>query len=431
MPHEADEFNDWPNDGAQVVEQDNWRASSFAKSGVTITNAIAGYQAGQWGSDFYVVERLVAEAAVTVLFGPSGCGKTHLAVDLAVRVAADMRFLGENVGGGSVIYVAAEDFRGVRRRLTARALAAGVTELPIAVVSEIDLLKSGEARRFATWVTSFANSEEGREPSMIIFDTLTCAMSGNQDNGADAAALMQALHEIARKTGAGVLVLHHSGLNDTHRPRGSSVISDRADLLVRLRSNGTIGTGGTIEAKVVKARNDTANSVVTMTSEMKAVGPQADDGFVEQLRAVVLTGERIVGPQISDDHPVEPETRKSDRRIDRVRDLIAEMQAATFEELLTAADTAGIFGSIKPDSRRRTLLRYIDDLTEQKLIWRDGDRLGSMSGHVSGHCPDMSGEAVRTSDTDTPLPEREGVRSVVRRLDFDRPAGSQKAKSKG
>lgn len=338
---------------------DDWRTSSFAKNGSTLAATIEDLELGALSTDADRVSCLIQESSVAVAFGPSGCGKSFLAVELAVRVAGGLEFLSKKIDRSPVIYVAAEDYQGIRRRLAARALAAGIADAHIAVASALDLLKAGEARRFAKWVQDYAFEYATDAPPLVIFDTLTTVCSGNQDASADMAPLFSSFHEIKDRLGASILVTHHSGLNDTHRPRGSSVIGDRADVLIRLRSRGAIGDCGEIETVVTKNRNGPAGASITFMTSARTVERGV---FPSLLTAVVLSGETLAAEAT---RVVAQQTSRPTKLVDAVFAVIDRAAAAgpvSMDDLAATIEAEGLFANAKPENRARMLSKYIDKL---------------------------------------------------------------------
>ena len=82
-------------------------------------------------------------------------------------------------------------------------------------------------------------------PDFVVLDALYCFMPGLDENAAgDMGLVMGHLREVARETGAAVLLLHHANKNDlaslANRVRGSSALSAAIDvgLMVAIAGNG-------------------------------------------------------------------------------------------------------------------------------------------------------------------------------------------------
>ncbi len=67
----------------------------------------------------YIIKGLIAAGDLVLLTGQPGAGKSVIAPYLAYAVAQDRMVFGRRVRGGAVVYIAAEDAGGMKRRVTA------------------------------------------------------------------------------------------------------------------------------------------------------------------------------------------------------------------------------------------------------------------------------------------------------------------------
>ena len=117
----------------------------------------------------YLIDHLLPENGLSVLYGPSGSGKTFLALDLALSAATGLPWLGRSVKRRTVIYVAAEGRGGLGARYRAwsvsrgRPDASGALFLPVAV----NLLDAAEVRRLRDELTALPE-----RPGLVVVDTM-------------------------------------------------------------------------------------------------------------------------------------------------------------------------------------------------------------------------------------------------------------------
>ncbi|MDH5579522.1 MAG: helicase RepA family protein, partial [Betaproteobacteria bacterium] len=72
-------------------------------------------------------------------------------------------------------------------------------------------------------------------PALIVVDTLAHAIKGGDENSAqDMGAITATVGELIRKTGACVLLVHHSGKNKTAGARGSSALLGAIDTQIEI-----------------------------------------------------------------------------------------------------------------------------------------------------------------------------------------------------
>src|SRR5262249_14489394 len=84
----------------------------------------------------WLVDGLVGESALAVLFGTPGVGKSFLALDLAMSVATGRPWLGQETKPGGVVYVYAEGTTGLKHRTQAWRLKRGNGSAPIAFLPQ-------------------------------------------------------------------------------------------------------------------------------------------------------------------------------------------------------------------------------------------------------------------------------------------------------
>ncbi|SAK40714.1 Regulatory protein RepA [Caballeronia temeraria] len=191
-----------------------------------------------------VVEDLLCEAEVCTWFGPSYAGKTTLAIHLAICVALGIDFLDKRTRQGAVVYLAAEAPGNVARRIAGAKKHFGIDHMPLLVAGEaIDLFDGlADMARVVDCVKYF-EAQSGERVKLIVIDTLArCCGSGDENSTKDMTVVMRTLTCIAEATGAAVLVIHHTGVADASRSRGSSVIYSNADDEIVCEYNPTIDT---------------------------------------------------------------------------------------------------------------------------------------------------------------------------------------------
>jgi RecA-family ATPase len=142
-----------------------------------------------------LVDGLLPRDGMTVLYGESGSGKTFVTLDLACHIAAGRPWRGMAIDQGVVIYIAAENPKSVERRIWAWKRRHGVEHLPVLVVrSSVDLLEgsTGELVEKAEQM----KVTHGRIAAVVV-DTLSRAMTGNENAPEDMGKFVAAVGRIA------------------------------------------------------------------------------------------------------------------------------------------------------------------------------------------------------------------------------------------
>ncbi len=174
----------------------------------------------------YLVRGWIGSGGLSVLYGPSNCGKTFIASDLAAHVASGVQWRGNKVRSGPVVYIAGEGGGGIHNRLAAIRQArpmlradAGLYLLP----THLDLFAPDDAM-------AFCSSMPVTEAALVVIDTMARSMgTGDENSARDVTQFVRNCDLIRERTGAHVLIVHHSGKNTEAGARGSSALRAAVD----------------------------------------------------------------------------------------------------------------------------------------------------------------------------------------------------------
>jgi hypothetical protein len=170
-------------------------------------------------------DNLTADGYLSVLAGRGGEGKSWLALTLACGVARGATAAGIPCKKGRAVLFDAEN----GPKLTIRRFrAAGVADLLVQPVDAGGL-------KITTDIGWFKATIEDQKANLVVFDSLRVLSSGAKENDSDVMEpIITALKQLARDTGAAVLLIHHRGKSVESDYRGTSVIGDQTDMMFRL-----------------------------------------------------------------------------------------------------------------------------------------------------------------------------------------------------
>lgn len=176
----------------------------------------------------WLIDRLIPERAVTLLCGDSGVGKSTFALALAGAVAHGKSFLGRVTQLRRVLYIDRENPLPVVRERLERL---GIHQTPALAAWGL-WNKPMPDSPTALSILEFASAHQ----PLIIFDSLVGFHPGSEQDASETRRHMQAYIALAA-AGAAVIVLHHTGKEDTAKQyRGSSDIKAAVDLAYVLES---------------------------------------------------------------------------------------------------------------------------------------------------------------------------------------------------
>jgi KaiC/GvpD/RAD55 family RecA-like ATPase len=179
------------------------------------------------------VEDLLGDSQFSVVYGESNCGKTFFALDLALHLAQGKPWFNRETRQTGVIYVAMEGGHGIRNRISAFKQHYGLddAQVSLAVIPQTVSLLNNQAdvQALIEEVANAARLIEG-PIGLIIFDTLSRALSGGDENSSeDMGALVRNVDLIRKMTNAHVMFIHHSGKDAARGARGHSLVRAATD----------------------------------------------------------------------------------------------------------------------------------------------------------------------------------------------------------
>lgn len=230
VPGIADDFENLDADEAPQVATPPERDRSAQKAKRFALIAPADYMKRK--PTTWLMRDVLPKAGLAVIFGASGSGKTFLTLDLAMCITRGEPWRGKQVAKGRGVYIVAEGAGGFRSRLAAYCQHHGVdpASLDIRFITDApNLLDKADIRELLVALLSYGPVD------FVVIDTYARAMAGANENDAkdvgQAVAHCDAIH---RKTGALVILVHHSGKDASSGARGSSVLRAAADVEIEV-----------------------------------------------------------------------------------------------------------------------------------------------------------------------------------------------------
>jgi hypothetical protein len=185
----------------------------------------------EWPAPLWIVPELLP-IGLAFLAGRPKIGKSWLALQLVQAVATGGNFLQRQVERGRCLYLALED---PPRRLAERMRAQGWTDYE----AQADFATVGSLRAGGGEVLAGVIRERGYK--LVVIDTLSRALSGDQNDAQAMTAALIPLQEAAHSAGCCVLLIdHHNKLGAA--TTGAEDDGSEADPIVNLA--GTIAKGG-------------------------------------------------------------------------------------------------------------------------------------------------------------------------------------------
>ena len=186
----------------------------------------------------WIIENVLPEKGFAALYGPPGSYKSFIALDIAEAVATGRQWMGNQVTNpGAVLYIAGEGHGGIGARIKACKINHQTQDGAEIYVIRYQLNLRSSADDFNLLMESIDNliEQTGIELRLVQIDTLARAFGGgNENDSQDMGAFIHNAGRLQRKLNCALMVLHHSGKDQTKGLRGHSSLLGAVDTQIEL-----------------------------------------------------------------------------------------------------------------------------------------------------------------------------------------------------
>lgn len=188
----------------------------------------------------YLIDGLLETDSLAEVFGESTAGKSFVVIDMGLSIASGSDFHGRQVRQGAVVMLAGEGGSGLPRRLAAWSKARGISlaGLPFHVSERAAALLDPETMEDVYE----AIDATGEAPALLVIDTLNRNFGpGDENSTQDMTRFIAAADALRlRYPGSTVALVHHTGLAEKNRARGSSVLRAALDAEYKVEGDGQV-----------------------------------------------------------------------------------------------------------------------------------------------------------------------------------------------
>jgi hypothetical protein len=303
------------------------------------------------------VKGVLPQAELAVLYGPSGSGKSFLAFDMVAAIATGTHWHGRRTAQGRVVYVVAEGAAGFLTRLRAYTKTRSGVFPGIRIVADApNLLGETDYASLASAIDASGGAD------LIVIDTLAACSPGADENAAkDMGRVIERCKQLHKATGATVLLVHHSGKDESKGARGWSGLRAAVDTEIEVSRYADHRVATVTKMKDGEDGGEFAFKLVPVELGSDADGDPVTSCVVEQL-SVVPAGTRK-----------EPRPKSVERIL---LDAIRDDPSVDEHVSVPAAIDAALLLLPKPsgrDTRRQHLMRALHKLASRGFIVVEGD----------------------------------------------------------
>jgi phage/plasmid primase-like uncharacterized protein len=187
----------------------------------------------------WLIKGVLPSDGLGVLFGPSGGGKSFVALDMALSIAAGRDWHGRKLKRpGAVIYVCGEGQQGIVNRVRAWEKHTGVSvdDLPFRITRlPVRFLDAGSVARLLKAIDAQLD-DLGGNVSFLAVDTVNRNFGdGDENSTKDMTRFVDSLTDVQKQLDCTLMAVHHTGLGDGDRARGSSALRAALDFEIQHR----------------------------------------------------------------------------------------------------------------------------------------------------------------------------------------------------
>ncbi len=181
-----------------------------------------------------LIDGVLSADTLAELWGKPGCGKTFVASDWALCIGTGKSWQGHAVTKGTVLYIVGEGLGGLGKRRRAWSYAWQQPD-----TSGVTWLRSAVPLTDPMWVHALAEVVAELRPVLIVIDTLSRAIPGQNENAPETMSAVVAASDAIRDAagGACVLFVHHA-TKDGSTNRGHSALEGACEVRWKVAKEG-------------------------------------------------------------------------------------------------------------------------------------------------------------------------------------------------
>jgi hypothetical protein len=213
----------------------------------------------------WMVRGLLPQLGLAALYGPSGSGKSFLTLDLGASVASGVcEWYGMRITQRPVTYCVLEGEGGMGKRIAAweKHKAQKMPDALKFITQQFDITSASDVEELAR-----AIRDAGGADGLIVLDTLNRAAPGTDENSSkDMGVIIANAKALQQLTGGMVLLVHHTGKDESKGMRGHSSLFAAMDCVIG------VVTGQGLSWAVAKSKDDVTGTLHGFRLEQVVVG---------------------------------------------------------------------------------------------------------------------------------------------------------------
>jgi hypothetical protein len=249
----------------------------------------------------WLVKRVIPDAGIGAIYGDSGTFKSFLTLDLLAHISNGQEWFGHRVTGAPAVYVPFEGQGGIPNRVQAWRLAQAARRTPnvlfsvappddittnVAVIMDpLNLRERGDRDKLVDTLT-----EKGWAGGVLCIDTLAHASSGLDENSSAMAEMISIFRDLQHRLGGVILLVHHSGKDQSRGMRGWSGLHAAMDFVVECQHQKDSGQRDA-QFHLSKVKDGTTGTAFKFSMQVVHLGLDDDGDPITSLAVVPAPGD--------------------------------------------------------------------------------------------------------------------------------------------
>lgn len=294
----------------------------------------------------WLIKNIIPETGFGIIYGKSGTYKSFLTIDLLAHIANGRAWFGNNTKQKPVIYIPLEGKSGISKRIEAWKVHNHSNDQILSIFENINFKDKNNIEYLIEKI-----KDARLDGGVICIDTLAQAGGDMDENSSkDMGNMIKTFQYIQQELGGIVLVVHHTGKDDSKGMRGHSSLYASLDFALECTAHGNLSA----QFKIAKSKDSESDKGYTFKMSVINLGYDEDGELITSL---------AVNPEPIIDIPT---SKTRVKNIDRVLMAISENPTFTQIELSRLLDI-----------EKGNMSKHISDLKEIGYI---KDKLLTSSG---------------------------------------------------
>ena len=266
----------------------------------------------------WLIKNVIPETGFGIIYGKSGTYKSFLTIDLLAHIANGRAWFGNNTKQKPVIYIPLEGKSGISKRIEAWKIHNHSNDQIISIFENINFKDKNNIEYLIEKI-----KDARLDGGVICIDTLAQAGGDMDENSSkDMGNMIKTFQYIQQELGGIVLVVHHTGKDDSKGMRGHSSLYASLDFALECTAHGNLSA----QFKIAKSKDSESDKGYKFKMSVINLGYDEDGELITSL---------AVNPEPIIDIPT---SKTRVQNIDRVLMAISENPTFTQIELSRLLD---------------------------------------------------------------------------------------------